>query len=79
MQTEIIINIVTALFGGTGVITFWAARKERQVNAFEGMQKVYDRMVADTDLKMQKMQAEIDSLRSQLEAQMMKCNNCTKK
>lgn len=86
MSLETLLTIANLLFGGTGVFAFLGARKERiaqskitEASAVEAMQKVYQQMIIDTNVKMNQMQEEINSLKAALKAQLDKCNNCSKK
>ncbi|ESU28400.1 hypothetical protein FLJC2902T_17590 [Flavobacterium limnosediminis JC2902] len=86
MSLETILAIFSTLFGGTGVFAFLGARKERiaqskitEASAAEAVQKIYHQMIIDTNVKMNQMQEEINSLKVALKTQVDKCNNCSKK
>lgn len=89
---EMFLTIISTLFGGTGVITFFAAWKERRANVFVTMQGAYDKFSMQADQKFDAMRMEIqelkkenedqrkviDDLQKQIRENAQRCANCKK-
>lgn len=93
ISIEVILNLVSVLFGGTGVVAFVAARQERKANAFVTMQGIYDKLTLQTDDKLDEMRQELTEMRQEnkelketikklektVNENERKCSNCSKK
>lgn len=77
---ETLLTVLSTLFGGTGIIAYVGARKERiaqanisEAGAVAAMQGVYRNLVVDTDGKFEAMRKEISDTR--IEMKMVKEEN----
>lgn len=86
MNNELLLTILNALFGGTGLISFIGARRERKASAklkesevFSSWQGIYDKMAAATDKKIEDLIKEIEGLKKELNEYKSRCKLCDKK
>ena len=80
---NILITVMSAVFGGGGILTFILAKRERKAaadmksaNALDIMQKVYQQFVNDTAIEIYQLKEEIKMLRTVVENYKATCENC---
>lgn len=83
-MNELIIPIITALFGGTGVVSFIAAKRERkaqvqvtEASALQEMQKSYAQFVLDNEKVIDGFRKELSEVKSELQQYKKQCGACS--
>jgi len=83
MDTATIIQIITAIFGGSGAITYVLAYKERknkrtldEISITASVQSVYRTLTADTNAKLEEMRQEIADLKDIINNNPPACPTC---
>lgn len=84
MLTEYLNIIISALFGTTGIITLYLAKRERkaqasiiEANANVEMQKGYAQFVIDTNNLIAGLKAELQEVKNELKACQKQCKECS--
>ncbi len=78
MDTPIILTILNALFGATGLFTFFKAWQKEKTETFQIMQRVYKTFIEDTERELEQMKQEIKMLHEIVKGYREKCDACTK-
>jgi hypothetical protein len=83
MSLEVLSLILSTVFGSTGIITLFIAKRERKANvslieasANLEMQKGYSQFVIDTNNIITELRAEIKQVKVELEMYQKQCRDC---
>lgn len=86
MDYTLLINLISVIFGGTGIVSYFGARRERIASAkkvesevFAGWADIYDKMAAATEKKIADLVKEIEELKKELNDYKSRCKLCEKK
>lgn len=85
MDHTLIINLISIAFGGTGIVSYFGARRERKASAklkesevFSSWAGIYDRMALSTDSKIAELTRDIADLKKELNEYKSRCRLCEK-
>jgi len=86
MDQTLLINLLSIIFGGTGIVSYFGARRERKASAklkesevFSSWAGIYDKMALATDKKIAELTREIAELKKELNEYKSRCKLCEKK